>query len=197
MKSRVLAFLTFAFAPLVLSGCAPAWKMVHEDNNQYGVPSQGYAMSLPPGWLKISPGNGAVTLLSLDGEDLDLIRISRFDNDKAFSNIKKVASPKDLPADLAENFIASTKADLSVSNLSVLTNEPATLGGMNGFHLRYAFSSPDGVRYLTDIYAACTENGFYTVYYRAPVLHYFDEHLAEFQKTVASFQYTSMKNHTS
>jgi hypothetical protein len=169
--------------------------MVREDNNQYSVSSQGYAISLPPGWLKIAPGNGAVTVLSLDGEDLDLIRISRFDNDKVFSNIKKVASPKDLPADLAGDFIASSKADLSVSSLTVLTNEPATLGGKNGFHLRYAFSNPDGVRYQTDIYAVCTENGFYTVYYRAPVLHYFDEHLAEFQKSVASFQFTGMKGH--
>lgn len=193
MKFRALTLLMLASAILSLTGCVPAWKMVRQDNIAYSVTAQGYSVNLPPGWLEIAPGNGAVTLLSLDGEDLDLIRISRFDNDKAMQNIKKVPSPKDLPAELADDFIASSKAAEPVSNLTVLVNEPATLGGKNGFHLRYGFSNPDGVRYQSDIYGVCTDNGFYTVLFRAPVLHYFDEHLGEFQKMVTSFQFLPMR----
>ena len=187
MKIRVLAL---AFAALALSGCAPSWKMVRQNNASQAVSAQGYSVTLPQGWMTIAPGNKAITLVTHDGELLDFIRVGREDNDKALAAIKKAASPTELPADLATDFIAAAKTSTALSNLTVVKNEPVSFGGHDGFHLVMTFSNADGVRYQWETYGVRTENGFYSAIYRAPVLHYYDLYEKDFQATVASFKIT-------
>ena len=190
MNLRILWLATLAALSLSLSGCVA---MPHEwaktDTKPYSPPSQGYAVTLPPGWLDISSHDWSVTLLTRHGSDLDNIRIIRYDNDKAFKETKKGATPGESPGQLADDMMAEIKAESGISGFQVITNEPGVLGGQNGVHLLTEFSDTEGVRYRQDDYLVCNAVGTYLVTFRAPVLHFYDLYHPAFQATVESFKF--------
>lgn len=185
---RTRAGLLLAATSLLLQACVnqpPKWEAA--SSGRYVSYKQGFSAELPPRWLQLSSHDGSATLVSADGPELDLIDLHRWENDKAFQRIKKAASPTELPGDLAADFIAEGKTEGN-SNVQVIVNEPATLGGKDGFRVVMEFSTPGGVRYRSESYGVCTPDGFYALIYRAPVLHYYDLYEPAFKAVVASFQ---------
>src|SRR5579872_3834938 len=130
MMLRMLWLASVASLTLALGGCASAphaWAAT--DANTYSPPSQGYAVSLPQGWLEDSSTDYSVTLLTRHGSDLDTIRVIRYENDKAFSETKKGATPGENPGQLADDMMAEIKAESGITGFKVLLNEPGSLGG--------------------------------------------------------------------
>lgn len=185
---RTSTGLLLAAMFLLLQACAiqpPTWKAT--SNERYVSSKQGFSAELPPGWIQISSHDESSTLVSANGPELDLITLLRRDNAKAFPGTKKEASPTELPGDLAADFIAESKTEGN-SNVQVVTNEPATLAGKDGFRVVMEFTTSSGVHYRSESYAVCTMDGFYALIYRAPVLHYYDLYEPAFKSVVASFQ---------
>jgi hypothetical protein len=190
IEASRLAAAVILLTPLV--GCAQlmgphGWKAT--DTAAYSPPYQGYSVTLPPGWVKSSSNDFSATLLSRDGFDLESIRIGRANNDKAFPALKKGATPDEPTEELADDLIAEIKRESGLVGFQLVKNEPAALGGKNGIHLLIEYSSPDGVHYRQDEYAVCTAAGFYDVFYRAPVLHFYDLYHPAFQAIMQSFQF--------
>jgi hypothetical protein len=177
---------------LLLGGCVTApHQWTATGATPYGPPSQGYAVMLPQGWVEISSRDYSGTIVSRHGLDLEIIRIVRTDNDKAFPVLKKSASPDEEPGQLADDLIAEIKTESGITGFKLVTNEPTTLAGKVGIHLVIEFSNTEGVQYRQDEYAVCTTRGFYVVAYRAPVLHFYDLYHPAFQVMVQSFRFVS------
>lgn len=182
---------------LMLGGCASfgphGWEAA--GSAPYSVPSQGYVVTLPQGWIEESNNGYSAMILSRHGLDLESIHITRGDNDKAFPSLKKSASPDEAPGDLADDLIAEIKSESGDVGFQIVKNEPAMVGGKSAIHLLIEYRTPDGVRYRQDEYAICTADGFYQLRYQAPVLHYYDSSQPVFAAMLQSFQFIPMKGH--
>ena len=192
MTLRMLLLASVAALLLTLGGCVTAphqWTATGDD--PYSPPAQGYAVMLPQGWVEVSSNDYSGTIVSRHGLDLEIIRIIRANNDKAFPSLKKSAAPDEEPGQLADDLIAEIKTESDLTGFQVLTNEPSTLAGKVGIHLVIEFSNSEGVHYRQDEYAVCTARGFYVTAYRAPVLHFYDLYHPAFQAMVQSFRFTS------
>ncbi|MGE5625499.1 MAG: PsbP-related protein [Bacillota bacterium] len=190
MKIHRLGSSIAALALLPLGGCVPMqhkWTEVQAPD--YSQPTQGYAAALPHGWIEISSPDNSGTIVSRHGPDLDNIRITRVNNDKAFPVLKKSAAPDEQPADLAQDLVAEFKNEAGDMGLQIITNEPVQVGGKNGVHLLLEYGTSSGVHYRMEDYAVCTPDGFYQLRYQAPVLRYFDLSEPAFKATVASFHF--------
>jgi hypothetical protein len=190
MTIRMLLPAAGACLLLSLGGCVTAphvWAAT--DANTYSPPAQGYAVTLPQGWLENSSNDYTVTLLTRHGSDLDSIRIIRYDNDKAFPQTKKSSTPGENPGQLADDLMAEIKAESGITGFEVVTNEPSKLGGQDGVHLLTEFSDSEGVHYRQDDYLVCNTVGLYLVTFRAPVLHFYDLYHSAFLATMGSFKF--------
>lgn len=195
MDIRIFRFTTVMALGLPLAGCAQlmgqhGWQATNAA--PYSPPSQGYSVTLPPGWVRASSNDYSTTLLSRHGFDLESIRIGRANDDKAFPVLKKGATPDEAPQELADDLVAEIKRESGLIGFEVITNEPASIGGHNGIHLVIEYHTSDGVHYRQDEYAACTAAGFYDLYYRAPVLHFYDAYHPVFQAMLQSFQFVGV-----
>ncbi len=184
-----IGIMAIAVVLVALGGCAITWQAVKEP--AYTNTKQGYTVTLPAGWLQLTSTDESGVLLSHDGVLLNLIHIQRVDNAKAFPHIKKEASPDLLSAELAANYIAEGTARQATENREILQNEPATVGGKDGFHVSMEFRTKEGLRYRSETYGVCTPDGFYTLMYRAPEIYYFEQSMPVFQTVVTSFHLTN------
>ena len=181
---------------LSLGGCVGVphvWTAT--DAKTYSPPKQGYAVTLPLGWLEDSSQDYSLTLLTRHGSSLDSIRLIRYDNDKAFPETKKSATPGENPGQLADDLMAEIKAESGITGFQVLTNEPAKLGGQDGVHVLTEFSDPEGVHYRQDNYLVCNVAGLYLVTFRAPVLHFYDLYHPVFMTLVQGFKLVPVTSH--
>lgn len=181
----------------ILSGCAsvPQWQTVSQP--AYANAGQDYTVNLPTGWIQIANKDGTRLELSRNGVPLNLIVILRTTGAEAFPDTKKSAclSSNMLPSDLAADFIAEAKAVQRTATFTVLKNEPAVLGGSEGFHISMELSTQEDVRYHMEAYGACSDGKFYALFYRAPEIYYFNKDLPAFNSVVASFKLSRTAEH--
>lgn len=193
MILRMLWLASAASLTLALSGCVTAphvWAAT--DANTYSPPSQGYAVTLPLGWLEDSSTDWTTTVLTRHGYNLDSMRIIRYENDKAFPETKKGATPGENPEQLSDDLLAEIKSESGITGFQVLTNEPGSLGGQYGVHLVTEFSDTEGVHYRQDNYLVCNSVGTYLVTFRAPVLRFYDLYHPAFQAMTQSFRFVAV-----
>lgn len=149
-----------------------------------------FTVALPAGWLR-RPLSGSAVVASRDGFLLQSIVVERRAIDKAFPLSKKAARPDALSTELAEQEIAELKAGGSqLAALEVLENDPATLGGTEGFRLMYRHRTSRGLVVQHVVHGCATPNGYYRTEYLAPALHYFAPTLPDYESTVASLTFS-------
>jgi hypothetical protein len=170
---------------LVLAACSP-WVLIDPENAR--LKDHGFEISLPEGWVRPMFERDEV-ILTRDGLLLEQIMVRQRTNKKAFPRLKKPASDKLLPSELAELQIAETKREGDLmANLEVLENEPATIAGKQGFRVRLRFVTERALPMEQLLYGVCDEKNYYLLGLQAPEYYYFDQHRAEFEKMVASFK---------
>lgn len=171
---------------VTLAACVPQPARV--DTPRTEDTAKSYTVDLPVGWIKQWSQTGELTV-SRDGPALQTIAVSRSLLANAYPKIKKAASETALPAELAEMRIAELKAtNEQLAALQVLENEPAIMGGKDGYRLKVAYKSQRGLRYERMIYGVVDQKASYVLEYAAPSLLYFERDLPVFQKVVDSFQ---------
>lgn len=170
---------------LILAACSP-WVLIGPENIQ--LKEHDYEVSLPEGWVRPMFEHDQI-ILTRDGLLLEQIMLQQRPNKKAFPKIKRPASDKLLPSELAELQIAETKRENELmANLEVLENEPATIGGKQGFRVRLRFVTERALPMEQLLYGVCDDKNYYLLGLQAPEYYYFDQHRAEFEKMVASFK---------
>ncbi len=185
--SRVLRAFLSIITVGIISGCATSWQMM---NGTAVVESKyGYSYVAPSGWY-LAPGRATdgQRRFTRDGSSLQLILSGRIKHKKAFEAQEKDSSPDMLPQELAENYIAELKASFANDTIEVLSNEPAQLGGQPGIRLVIELKTDAGLRYRSVHYAATTQAGLYLLRFSAPVLHFFDRYVDDFEQSVPTFR---------
>lgn len=172
-------------ALVLTTGCA-TWEP--GEGEEYVDSRRGFALTESEGWYR-SPfrARGFLTYTK-DGPDLQYIIVGRKKHKDAFKAIDRESSVNDLPQTLAENFVADIKASLGLDLIDILENTPAQVGGFPGFMVELEYKTPSGLRYRERVYGAATKNGLYSIEYRAPVLHYFERDLPDFERIRNSFK---------
>ena len=169
-----------------LAGCVPA--PVRVDTPRTQGPDKSYTVDLPAGWIRqYTPENNLI--VSRDGFLLQTIAIVRRPVKGAFEHTKKDASDTMLPSELAELEIAEIKVrDELTEALTVIENEPALVGGNEGFRVKVSYRNPRGLEIHEEVYGVVDKTRLYLLVYRAPRLYYFGKYHPDFQRTVESFR---------
>lgn len=186
MMARFRLFIVLLLAILV-SACAVApYTRIDDKNRQYK--NDHFSISLPVGWVFFEEENGI--WLSKDGPGLQRIAIQFREHKNAFKELKKSSSPDLYPSELAEMTIAELKAsnEYGLPSLEIFSNEPSQIAGRQGYALHLGFKTDEGLRIEIMAQGFVNEKGFYTLYYRAPTLHYFNQDRAVFEKIVSSLR---------
>ncbi|HEX6829516.1 MAG TPA: hypothetical protein VF104_11130 [Burkholderiales bacterium] len=179
------AALVLALA-VALAGC-PSWVAIGPENAS--LKENGYEITLPAGWVRMMDETQEV-ILTREGVMLEQIAVKSVPHKKAFPRLKKPADEKLLPSELAELQIAETKRSSQVeSNLDVIQNEPAQIGGRTGFRVRLRFLTPKGIPFEQLLYGVCDQKNYYLLGLQAPGFYYFDAHRADFERMVTSFRF--------
>lgn len=169
-----------------MSGCA-IWSKVEKPG--FTAQDNSYSVELPTGWARFHLGRSANDIfITYDGPNIERIEIARRENKNAFPKIKKTASENMLALELAELTVAELKSNEALANLAVIENSPVTLSGLPGFRLELRNKTPKGVEIEMLVYGVAGNNGFYTLSYQAPRLHYFPKYSSVFEKMVTSFK---------
>jgi hypothetical protein len=174
---------------MALAGCVPAPARV--DTPRTEGPDKSYTVDLPTGWIKQYTMENNL-IVSRDGYLLETLAVVRRPLKQAFERTKKDAAETMLPSELAELEIAEIKArDELTEALTVLENEPALLGGKEGFRVKVSYRNLRGLEFHEEVYGVVDKSRLYLLVYRAPRLYYFPKYHADFQRTVESFRITA------
>jgi len=180
--------ITLAVTMALLStGCVQTPTRVDVARSE--APDKSYTVDLPVGWIKQVSYDNRKLFASRDGPLLEVIEVSRHPLKEAFPKTKHAASDSMLPAELAELEIAEIKTeDQYTAALNVMQNEPAEIGGHEGFRIRVSFKNARGLEIQRVTTGFADKAAYHQLAFQAPILYYFDTYYPEFEKTLASFQ---------
>ena len=149
----------------------------------------GYEVELPPGWKRGFATSDGLTL-TRDGIPLQLIRIARVPFDKELPHTKRKLVKGMLPQEVAEVIIDNLRSNKAIANVKPLENLPATVGGYDGFKIRYAFQTKENLKKSGIYYGVLVDQWYYYLYFEAPARHYFPRDEAAFERLKESFKIT-------
>jgi hypothetical protein len=147
-----------------------------------------YSVELPGGWMQLKGGQADRCLVSRDGTNLQMIEIVRTKPEEAFPALKRGVPSGALPSELAELEIADMRTGRGLANLSVVKNEPIAIAGTTGYSLLTRFKNPRGLQYERIVVGFAEADGYYTLSYQAPTLHYFGRDRAAFDALLRSLR---------
>ena len=179
---RLIGLLAIA---ALLGGCAT---YALTGSGPVSAEDKSYSVTLPQNWVRLASDSKRV-IVTRDGFGLQRIMITRTEAKDAFPKIKKQADDKLLASELAELQIAELKSG-GATNLTVVENLPARIGGRIGFRLRIRFLNDDGLAF-DQVWCGVLDKGhYYLISFHAPELYYFDKYLPDFDRTLASFRFS-------
>lgn len=177
------SFVASLICLLAFVGCSH-WSNVA---GKYEVSSKNWHVEFPEGWRRHTPTT-KVTLVTKDGLDLELVRISRIAPDDELEFTKQKFAKQMLPQEASELVIANLKADPSHTNFRVIENSPDSLGGLPGFKVLVEWKTLDGLRRKNLVYGLFYDEHYYEIFYEAPTRYYFEQCLSDVEKMKESFR---------
>lgn len=166
---------------LLIAGCAP-WSAVDPNNRQIRVKDD-YTLEAPMGWVRRNYDVFDI-FLSRDGPLLNFIAIDREKHDRELPRTKRKTSADLLPQEVAELVIAEQKAVDSRGSFTVLSNQPATLGGRPAVRVHTRWKNERGLPIERLTYALVDQKGRLAFIYEAPGLVYFPKAVADFEAAI-------------
>lgn len=173
-----------ALAALLLAGCV-TWTRV-EQLAMTG-PGGDYSAEVPAGWMHADFLRDRI-FLTRDGPAVQFIQILVVPHQKAFPMIEKSSAADMLPSELAELALAELKTESGLASLEVAENSPQQIAGRDGFRLHLRFRNGEGLRFERIVCGFAGREGFYTLTFQAPTLHFFARDHPEFEKVLRSFR---------
>jgi len=150
-----------------------------------------FAVQLPAGW--IYQRGGYDVFASRDGPLLNNISFELRKHKKAFAAIKKGSAPDALPEELAEIYVADLKSQAGISDVNVVSIEPAVLGGQPAFrvHVTYVLmQAMGGAPFEQVALGAPLQDYLLVARYQAPQLHFFGTYLPAFEESLPTLTLT-------
>lgn len=179
------AIAIFCLFMLSLTACVTTnWETT---GGKYVMNSQGFEADLPAGWKRYN-GNPEVLVLTRDGITVQQISIVRSAIDKELPNTKKKFSKGMLPQEAAGLVADSIRSNPNFSNVEILENSPAKVGGYPGFKIIYSYRTKQGLTKKVINYGLLQGNWYYELVYAAPARYYFARDSAAFERIEQSFK---------
>jgi len=173
-------------------GCATqsvTWSSIEENARTAQIGR--YSVELPGGWMQLKSGQSDRHVVSRDGTNLQMIEIVKTKPEAAFPNLKRGVPSGALPSERAELQIANMRAGQGLADLSVVKNEPIAIAGTTGYSLLTRFKNSRGLRYERIVVGFAEADGYYTLSYQAPTLHYFGRDRAAYDALLRSLRVSS------
>jgi hypothetical protein len=181
---------TVLLLPIALVACAtaspPAWIPA---TSPYAAPEAGFEVAVPAGWMRRNTKLERLTV-TRDGTSVQRILVGSSELGKplGITESKRAVDAGMSPQEVAEVLIDGLNASRAWTEVAVLENAPASLGGQNGFRLLAAFRDEDGLKTRMAAHGAIAGSRFYWLIYIAPERHYFDLDRQTFEEMVSSFR---------
>lgn len=168
---------------LFLAGCAPYTAV----GGKLAFSQQGFEVDLPQAWYQAREVGDAL-LVTRDGLSLQFIRIERVSVEDQLPHSKKKFTARMPANDAADIEVQDLRSSPDLSNFELLDNNPASIGGKQGFKLVYTWKTKDGLRLKRVHYGFLNGKWAYRLIYQAAARHYFDRDLATFERVRESFR---------
>jgi len=182
MKTRLIYLLVIG---LTISGCV-TWAKV---GGQCDMHSENFTVALPDGWQRYNPVTNKV-IITKQGMSLQRIIIFRAPIDQKLPFTQKKISTDMLPQEVAEIVIDNLRSNPNVSDVDVVENDPAQIGGQPGFKIVYTFQTQEGLAKKGIFYGLLMGGKVYKMIYEAPQRYYFEKDRQTFEKVMVSFRLT-------
>ena len=180
MKKHISVFLLLI---IFLSGCA-TWVPV---GGNYEMSSHNFKTELPDGWRMYNFDKTQV-LITRDGFTLQWISVSRKPIDQELAFTKKKFSQHMLPQEAAEVAIDNFRSNPKITNMHIIENSPAVIGGHSGFKIIYEYRTDKGLTKKGAYYCSLIDEWRYRINYEAPARYYYAKYLPAFEKVKDSFK---------
>lgn len=178
--------LTSAALLLGLSGCV-TWQA---GGQPFTARSGGYTITAPSGWMFIEQPGGTLRA-TRDGLVLQELIVATHDLKKPLPASKRVLTPNLTPYELAEAIADDLRSNRELLAFELVANEPAQIGGSDGFALTVRYQTKDKLRITTRIGGVLHSGKLYTLRFAAPTRHYFERDLPAFETALGSFKFTA------
>lgn len=183
---NLLLSLTAAALLLALSGCV-TWQT---GGQPFTARSGGYTITAPSGWMFIEQPGGTLRA-TRDGLVLQELIVATHDLKKPLPTSQRVLTSNLSPFELAEALADDLRSNRDLLAFEIVANEPARIGGLDGFALTVRYHTKDKLRITTRIDGVLHNGKLYTLRFVAPTRHYFDRDLPAFQAALDSFKFTA------
>ena len=180
MKKSIPVYLLLI---IFLSGCA-TWVQV---GGNYETSSHNFKTELPDKWWRYNLDSSKV-LITKDGASLQWIAISRTAIDEKLDFTQKKFSKQMLPQEAAEVVIDNFRSNPQISNLQIIENNPAMIGGYAGFKIVYQYQTDKGLTKKGVYYCSLVNEWRYQIIYEAPARYYFAKNLYALENIKESFK---------
>ena len=125
-------------------------------------------------------------MVSRDGPYLEYILLRELPLTRGFQHTRRKINAGMLPNEAAQVVIDNLNADPAIKQLTIVANEPAVVGGWEGFRLVFTYRDQQDVDMRTDYYGAVIGSSFVSLRYNAAQRHYFDAELPAFRNALQS-----------
>lgn len=133
----------------------------------------------------------AYEMVSRDGPYLEYILLREQPLTQGFQHTRRKIDAGMLPNEAAQVIIDNLKADPAIKQLTIIANEPAEVGGREGFRLVFTYRDQQDVDLRTDYYGAVIGSSFVSLRYNAAQRHYFHAELPAFRNALQSLRCSS------
>ena len=168
---------------LLLASCVPAWQVVTPEVVKVGNST----LRLPQTWLYLNQ-NGDSILASTDGPFIQTIHAGLESYDRAFITTEQFVSENTLLLEVMDYYIAEIQEFNSEVQYDVVSREAIRLSDTDAFKVTLEYKTQLGLRVRQQFVGLNHADGMYLLSYSAPVIHYFDKNLSDFNYVVSSFQ---------
>lgn len=169
---------------LLVAGCSSTWQRVRGP-----AQTQSCAIQMPEGWVRLN--TEAYEMVSKDGPYLEYILFQEQPLTLGFHHTRRKLNDGMLPNEAAQVIVDNLKADPGIKQFRLHANEPANVGGREGFRLVFAYRDQQDVDMRTYYYGAIIGSSFVSLRYNAAQNHYFDTELPAFQDALQSLSCSS------
>ncbi len=170
---------------LLVSAVATAgWKVV-EPGTVATASSGGFSLQPPAGWVYDTGSRHVVA--ARNGVLLDGLRVTMTPHKSTFKALKKPSSPESLPEDLAEAYVANLQAEGTLTEVQLISVEPAELAGRPAFRVRLTYRLPaalGGARMEQVAIGAALPEGLLLATFEGPQIHFFEQSLPAVEESL-------------
>ena len=145
-----------------------------------------YKINMPVGWIQLTGIQNRIHITK-EGPSIQVIDIRQIPKENAFKSLKIKLEDEVLVSELAEYYVADYKTRNQGFQVNHLETLPIMIDKKQGFKVIFEFTNNEGLVYTVIAYGLLHKEHFYTLYFHAPKLHYFERDLPTFKTVVDSF----------